>query len=69
VGSDGKEELYDLKADPSETFECVNDFPDIAAALRSKLNEWRASMDLPFEGRLVEEDESVIRSLRDLGYF
>jgi len=69
VGSDNTEELYDLQADPGETANRVRDLPAVAARLRSGLATWRASMGPTFVGQRVEEDESLVKALRDLGYF
>ena len=69
VGSDGTEELYDCQADLGETHNRANELPEITADLRSKLNAWRASLGRPFVGQRVEEDESLVKALRDLGYF
>ena len=42
--SNGKKfELYDIPADPKESKNLIETFPDEAAALKKRLNEWRAS--------------------------
>jgi arylsulfatase A-like enzyme len=69
AASDGSEELYDLNADPGETRNRVNDLPDAARDLRSRLDEWRGPTARPFVSHYVQEDETVIKALRALGYF
>jgi arylsulfatase A-like enzyme len=69
AGSDGTEELYDLKADPAETRNRLDELPDVTTALRSRLSQWHPATDLPFKSEHVVEDEAVIKALRALGYF
>jgi len=38
-----KWELYDLQEDPGETTNVIDQYPEIAARLRSQLEEWQAS--------------------------
>ena len=69
AGSDGTEEFYDLNADPAETHNLVNEIPELAADLRSRLDQWCGPIDRPFVSQHVQEDEKVIKALRALGYF
>jgi arylsulfatase A-like enzyme len=69
TGSDSIEELYNLRTDPGETDNCLQRRPDIAADLRAELNVWRGSQGRPFVGPRREEDESLVKALRALGYF
>jgi arylsulfatase A-like enzyme len=69
VGSDGSEEIYNLRADPLENHNRLGELPEVAADLRARLNLWRSSMDVPLADGHVEEDEKVVKALRDLGYF
>lgn len=69
VGSDDTEELYDLRADPGETANRVHELPDVAARLRAELVAWRSAIGPALVGQRVEEDESLVKALRALGYF
>ena len=69
VGSDGTEELYDLHTDPGETLNLVNVRPDASANLHATLATWRANIGQTFVGQRRQEDEALVKSLRDLGYF
>lgn len=69
VGSDGTEELYDLHTDPGETLNLANARPDVVANLQATLATWRANMGQTFVGQRQQEDEALVKSLRDLGYF
>ncbi|MEO0514909.1 MAG: sulfatase [Planctomycetota bacterium] len=42
---DNRDELFDLIADPSETSDLSTQHPDIAADLRSQLDDWLAAVD------------------------
>jgi arylsulfatase A-like enzyme len=67
--SDGKHELYDLKADPDEESNIISENPDIAKVLDRRLTEWRNSFEaaLPLD-QVPEFDEAVKARLRALGY-
>jgi arylsulfatase A-like enzyme len=69
VSSNGEEELYRLRDDPLEVSNRSDELPEIAVDLRAKLTKWRASMDGDPASELEADDESVMQSLRDLGYF
>jgi arylsulfatase A-like enzyme len=69
VSSNGEEELYHLKDDPAEVNNRLNRLPQIAVKLRAKLTEWRVSMNADSANVPGADDESVMQSLRDLGYF
>jgi arylsulfatase A-like enzyme len=69
AGSDGSEEFYDLNADPDEKHNRVNELPEMALELRTRLNRWRGPTARPFVSQYVPEDETVVKALRALGYF
>lgn len=67
--SDGKHELYDLKADPGEQHNIIAERPQIAAALDQRLTKWRNSFEAatPIDEH-PEFEEEVKARLRALGY-
>jgi arylsulfatase A-like enzyme len=72
LGSDGTEELYDLEKDPGERRNIAAAQPEIAGDLRATLADWVRSMEATDDGRTAEaqeEDESMKKALRALGYF
>lgn len=69
VGSDGKEELYDLVQDPAESRNRLRELPDIAAEMRMKLQQWHVALDRPFQGQQTIEDAALTKALNKLGYF
>ncbi|MGH7819977.1 MAG: sulfatase family protein, partial [Candidatus Binatia bacterium] len=70
VGTDGVEELFDLRSDPAETRNRIAELPDVAAALRLALERWQsANGEIRASSPTEEDDEAVTASLRELGYF
>lgn len=76
ASSDGSEALYDLRRDPAEGANVIAAHPDVAAALRIALQEWRAAQPpyVPARDRDPEERGDAPLSpaqrerLRSLGY-
>lgn len=64
---DGREELYDLKADPAERFNIANKEPQLIARFRNLLLE-RRSKRLAIETGEAELSEETVDVLRALGY-
>ena len=65
-------ELYDLEKDPGETRNVAAARPETAGELRSALADWVQSMEATDDakgGDMQEEDESMKKALRALGYF
>jgi len=69
VGSDGKEELYDLVQDPAENSNRIQALPQVAADLRGQLDRWHATIDRRFQGQQTVEDANLVKALNKLGYF
>jgi arylsulfatase A-like enzyme len=68
-GSDGREELYALDADPGETHDLSVADPAKTAELRGRLAGWRASFTpAASNGAAPELDAEIRRRLHDLGY-
>jgi arylsulfatase A-like enzyme len=66
---EGGEELYDLAADPAETRNLVEIRPELAARLRSRLEELRDAEGAEREEmRVVEPSGAELELLRELGY-
>jgi len=70
----GQCELYDLKTDPGETQNLAAQKPDLVQEMRSRLNDWLASVGATDDEGLGGEDEAdidpqVVKRLQDLGYF
>jgi arylsulfatase A-like enzyme len=69
-GSDGREELYDVRMKPRERRDCLTDCPERARRLRERLDAWLDS----FEHATVDPDadvemtEETKRHLMGLGY-
>lgn len=62
-------ELYDLRADPGETDNVVEDRPAVAERLAEQLSGWVAARPDPTAGQAdVEADEAAIERLEDMGY-
>jgi len=68
--SNGRHELYDLQTDPYETYNLINELPDIASELEARLMEWCNSFEPAntLEDDVPEMDEQVVERLRSLGY-
>jgi arylsulfatase A-like enzyme len=67
--SDGRDELYDIAADPGETRNLIAAEPHIAQELREKLEAWLKSFDgSGSRGETVDLDQVVLKRLEDLGY-
>lgn len=67
--SDGRDELYDLKADPAETTNLIEKQPEKAKELYGALESWLASFQHSAQDQeTVELDESTIKKLEQLGY-
>ena len=62
---DGRAELYDLSADPSETADLAAAQPDRASALREKLQRWRESVGagMPQPNPRYERDKATERQM------
>jgi arylsulfatase A-like enzyme len=69
AGSDNSGELYALREDPGETHNRVDEFTDVAADLRAKLDTWRASIGVTYQGQQGQEDAAIVKALEQLGYF
>jgi arylsulfatase A-like enzyme len=68
-GSDGRDELYDLSADPHEAKNLIDERPEEARKLYSALETWLASFQHSAQDQdTVELDESTIKKLEQLGY-
>jgi arylsulfatase A-like enzyme len=68
-GSDGRDELYDLAADPAETRNLIDEQPEQAKELYAALETWLASFQHSAQDQeTVELDESTIKKLEQLGY-
>jgi arylsulfatase A-like enzyme len=67
--SDGRDELYDLAADPHETRNAIAAHPERAAEMRGDLERWLGSFKhaTPTEQSL-EIDDEMRKRLEDLGY-
>ncbi|UCG44779.1 MAG: hypothetical protein JSV58_05125, partial [Candidatus Bathyarchaeota archaeon] len=77
----GLEELYDLRKDPGEDNNVVDENPDVRANLRKELATWvalcvsrRAQYSVRNAGRTAEpyptgEEEEIRKRLSELGYF
>ena len=69
VGTDGKEELYHLPSDPSESKNVISERVHEADALRTTYQNWLASHKLITPSSAVqEEDALILKNLKDLGY-
>lgn len=63
------EELYDLRADPGETENLVDDRPDVARSLSDRLSTWVEARPDPGSGRAsTGADEAALERLEDMGY-
>lgn len=69
VGTDGREELYHLPSDPTESHNLIDERIEVANVLRNKYQRWVAShqaspSSLPYQ----EEDALILKNLKELGY-
>ena len=62
------EELYDLKADPGERVNVIEEYPEVAARLSLAAKAAAAKRDARERNEKVELDEETIQALRELGY-
>jgi arylsulfatase A-like enzyme len=70
-GAGRRWELYDLRSDPGEQVNLVQERPDVFASLRRDLEAWIASAPPNREDPTVDLDElspDVVENLRALGY-
>jgi arylsulfatase len=65
--TDGREELYDLKADPQERKDLSGELPDVMRVFRKELHARRASK-LALSAGKAELNEEAVEVLRALGY-
>lgn len=69
IQREDREELYDLFDDPDEQENVVDEYPEVAAELRDKINEHEREIDATSENLGdVHMDDEVRQRLRDLGY-
>ncbi len=67
--SDGKDELYEVAADPGEERNLIDAEPDVAARLGKSLDEWLASFSPARKtDEELELDAAMRQRLEDLGY-
>lgn len=67
--SDFKSELYDLKEDPNEKNNIINDHKEVADDLLQKLQEWQRSFKSADIGnKEADFDDAVKKRLKALGY-
>ncbi|MBI4004251.1 MAG: sulfatase [Candidatus Omnitrophica bacterium] len=67
--SDGHHELYDLRHDPGESQNVIQQFPDTARALKAELDQWLTAMQSAGTPEDVEPmREWTRKELRALGY-
>ncbi len=66
--ANGREELYDLESDPSQTRDLSTDHPDMCAGLREATEQWLDSMQPAGEAEQGQVSAEVERRLRGLGY-
>ncbi|MBC2713695.1 MAG: sulfatase-like hydrolase/transferase [Desulfobacteraceae bacterium] len=68
--SDGRHELVNLKTDPQEKTNIINDQPEKAREMESTLEQWLASIDTDAlsEKTVATCDDAVVHRLKDLGY-
>lgn len=67
---DGREELYDLEADPGETRNLAEERPEAVRALRAQLDRQLAELGhaAVAPAKPVQDDADTIERLRELGY-
>jgi arylsulfatase A-like enzyme len=67
--SDGRHELYDLRVDPEETNNLIQERPGVRAELMEQLQDWQKGLKKAVhEASAPEFDDQVRTRLRALGY-
>jgi arylsulfatase A-like enzyme len=70
--SDGRDELYDIRRDPQEQMNVVNQEVAVAADLRQQLSNWIADHPHEFNTDFIhltpEQETELLSHLHDLGY-
>ena len=64
----GALELYDLERDPREQEDISETNPELGAVLRSRIEEYEASSQIPWVADEVELDGLMLHQLKALGY-
>jgi hypothetical protein len=64
---DEENELFDLRADPGETTDVSNDYPDVVRGFREEI-EFISRGDAGDEPRVDDLDPAAIEHLKALGY-
>ena len=67
-GSEGRDELYDLRLDPNEQNDLAGERPDEVRRLRELLEAKITALEPPEAGGPVELSEKLLEELRELGY-
>lgn len=67
-GSDGSQELYDVRADPGETSNIAEDDDGVITDLDTRLNDWLDSFEHADPDGEVSMNEETEARLEDLGY-
>jgi arylsulfatase A-like enzyme len=67
-GSDGSDELYDIRSDPGETNDIADTHREIVNELDTQLDEWLDSFEHADHTGSVEMNEDTKARLEDLGY-
>lgn len=65
----GKEHLYDLRSDPDEERDVLDEEREVAATMRARIARFRRAHTLSGVQTPRVEDEALIERLRALGYF
>jgi len=67
-GSDGTQELYDVRADPDEADDITGAKPDTVTELDAQLSEWLNSFEHAESAGNVDMTDDTKSRLEDLGY-
>jgi len=67
-GSDGAQELYDVRSDPTETNDIADTERDIVDELDEQLDAWLDSFEHAESAGEVAMDDDTKSRLEDLGY-
>jgi arylsulfatase A-like enzyme len=67
-GSDGSHELYDIRDDPSEQTNLVDNKPDVVEKFDTTLDEWLNSFEQTEQSEDISMDDDTKSRLEDLGY-